>query len=227
MEYKDLIKYLNDNKDLKYKEFNKKIVNTNYEMIGVRTPILKSLAKTIQKEDCESFLQSVTSNTYEEVLLEGIVISNFKDAKKLYNLINKFIEKIDNWAICDLVCSNMKILNKNIHIAEKLVSDNINSDNPWRVRFAFVIMLNYLIDKEHLKQIFNYIENDKNDFYYIMMAKAWLISMCFIKYKQETHEYLKTTKIDNITYNKAISKICDSYKVSEKDKILLKNMKKK
>ena len=71
------------------------------------------------------------------------------------------------------------------------------------------------------------IDNDNNSFYYVMMAKAWLISECYIKYPKETFEYLKRTNIDDITFNKAISKICDSYRVTKEDKIVLKKMKKK
>ena len=67
---------------------------------------------------------------------------------------------------------------------------------------------------------------DKNNDYYIMMAKAWLISTCYIKFKDKTIKFLKNTKIDDITYNKAISKICDSLRVSKDEKSILKNMKK-
>jgi len=31
--------------------------------------------------------------------------------------------------------------------------------------------------------------------YYVKMAKAWLLSMCFIKFKKETYKFLKKTKI--------------------------------
>ena len=65
-----------------------------------------------------------------------------------------------------------------------------------------------------------------HNFYYVYMAKAWLISMCYIKYPDTTLEYLKRTKINNMLYNKAISKICDSKRVLKDDKITLKNMKK-
>jgi 3-methyladenine DNA glycosylase AlkD len=50
------------------------------------------------------------------------------------------------------------------------------------------------------------------------MAKAWLLSVCFIKYKEKTFDFLKITKIDNFTVNKTISKIKDSLRVSSIDK---------
>ena len=36
-----------------------------------------------------------------------------------------------------------------------------------------------------------------------------------IKYYEDTIEYLKTSKIDNWTYNKAIQKAIESYRISD------------
>ena len=59
------------------------------------------------------------------------------------------------------------------------------------------------------------------------MANAWLLSICYIKFPEKTKKFLENTKIDNFTYNKTISKICDSYRVSKEDKIKLREMKKR
>ena len=57
------------------------------------------------------------------------------------------------------------------------------------------------------------------------MANAWLISICYIKYPDKTNKYLRNNNLDDFTYNKAISKICDSYRVDKKDKEILKKLK--
>ena len=51
--------------------------------------------------------------------------------------------------------------------------------------------------------------------------------MCYIKFPKETFRYLQNNKLDNTTYNKAISKICDSYRVDVNEKNGLKAMKRK
>ena len=67
----------------------------------------------------------------------------------------------------------------------------------------------------------------------ICQNKLSRMSICRIKSTEwyeidkQTFEYLKRTNIDDITFNKAISKICDSYRVTKEDKIVLKKMKKK
>lgn len=220
----DIINFLLKNKDEKYKEFNDKIINTNMKIIGVRTPIIKSLAKKLYKENYD--FKNYKFNYYEEVLLEGYVISYEKDNNILINKLEKFINKIDNWAICDMVCASSKGLEKDKEPTLSFINKYITCNNVWKVRFCFVVLLNYFIEEKYLDIIFKYCNNDKNNFYYVMMAKAWLISECYIKYPKETLKFFKSTNIDKATYNKAISKICDSYRVNIEDKTLLKKMKK-
>lgn len=59
------------------------------------------------------------------------------------------------------------------------------------------------------------------------MAIAWLLSICYIKYPEITLKYLKSGDLDNFTYNKTISKICESLRVSKETKEKLKKLKRK
>ena len=78
--YKEFIKYLKSLEDLKYKDFNKSIVlNSKYEMIGIRLPIMRDIAKKISKTNLEDFLKYSDNKYYEEVMIQGLVISNIKD----------------------------------------------------------------------------------------------------------------------------------------------------
>lgn len=58
------------------------------------------------------------------------------------------------------------------------------------------------------------------------MAVAWAISICLIKYYDETLEYLKNTNIDVFTYNKALQKGIESYRIDDIKKQTLRKMKK-
>lgn len=221
-----LLKRLFDNQDLKYKEFNDRIVNTKIPTIGVRTPVIKSIAKEINKGDYERFLSDVGHDYHEQILTEGLVIANLKSPYETLSKMNAFIDKIDNWAVCDMVCSACKKFRMIKPEVLSFVKTGLKSNNPWRVRFSFVTLLDYFVEEAYLDFIFSAVDNDKNDFYYVMMAKAWLISECYVKFPLKTFNYLCNTKLDKVTYNKAISKICDSYRVSKEDKIKLKTMQK-
>ena len=58
------------------------------------------------------------------------------------------------------------------------------------------------------------------------MAEAWLLCDMFIKFPNETKNFLKKNNLNKFTQNKAISKIHDSYRVTKEEKELLNNFKK-
>ena len=55
------------------------------------------------------------------------------------------------------------------------------------------------------------------------MAKVWLLSVCYVKFKDETYKFLEETNLDNWTVNKSIQKIRESSRIikEEKEKILV------
>ena len=59
------------------------------------------------------------------------------------------------------------------------------------------------------------------------MAVAWTIQVAFVKFPKETMKLLKNNKIDEWTYNKALQKIIESYRVDEQTKEIIRNMKRK
>ncbi len=225
MKYNLIIKKLKQEKDLKYKEFNQKIISTKYEMIGVRTPILRHLAKEISNDDYKSFLDNVEDNYYEEVLLEGLVISNIKEITDSNKYFDKFIKKIDNWAICDMVVSSMKIVSKNKEFYLKKIKDYLKAKDEYIVRVGIILLLDYYLEEKYLEEVFSLIDNIKREEYYINMACAWLLSIALIKYKDKTLKYLKTCHLDDFTYNKALQKARESLRVSKEDKKYYQSLK--
>ena len=100
--------------DKNYKIFTKKLVpDTKLEILGVRVPLLKNLAKQIVKNNKQiDFLQQ-NHLYYEEYFLHGLIIGFSKfDIDQTISLINDFLSHIDNWAICDSTVSCIKILKK-------------------------------------------------------------------------------------------------------------------
>ena len=106
-------------------------------------------------------------------------------------------------------------------------SGYIKSDREYEVRFAIVMYLNYYTKTKYLKKIFKQIEQVKNDEYYVKMAIAWFVAEAYANNMEDTLEYIKNSKLDNWTFNKAIQKIRESYRVSKEDKEMLNKMKRK
>lgn len=224
--YKEFINYLFEIRDIKYRDFHSSLcVNSN--VIGVRTPLLKSIAKDISKGNYNEFLELLGEEYYEEITLYGFIICNIKDIEESVKYLDIYKEKINNWASCDLFCSLYKIVNKNKDYFWEYINENISSDNLWIRRMCFVLMISYYIDCKYLDNIFKLCDDYNTSDYYVNMAVSWLISICYIKYPDITISYIKDNKLNNFTHNKAIQKIRESYRVSSDDKAYLNKLKRK
>ena len=228
MKYEDFLTELYSLQDLKYKEFHSKLIMSD-KLIGVRTPELKRIAKVIARSNYEDFFKENRHELYEENLVHGLVLGYLKlDFIELKPLVEDFIPYIDNWAVCDATVANLKVYKKNKtkDIVFNEIKNYLKNDNPWINRFGYVLLLEYFIEEKYMDEIFELCENYK-DHYYVKMAIAWLISMCYIKYKGRTITFLKKHKLDVWTHNKAIQKIIDSYRVDNMDKVILRGLKRK
>lgn len=224
-EYNKFLKYLYTLQDKKYLEFHSKLV-ANSNIIGIRTPILKNIAKEIAINNYNSFIKNNTHSTYEETILHGLVIGYLKAPfKEILDYLDIFIPFNDNWAVNDIVCANLKVFKKNQNEGFKYINKLIKSKNEWNIRFGLVLLLDHYINDNYIDKIFDIIDNIKSDEYYVKMANAWLLSICYIKYPDKSYKYMLSSKLDDFTFNKAISKICDSYRIAKNIKENLKKLK--
>ena len=215
--------------DKKYKEFHKGLCPGTENILGVRVPILRNYAKKLAKEyEIKALLENIDNEYYEEIMLQGMLIGLEKD-KDIQNIledIERFVPKIDNWAVCDVFCAGLKITKKHLQEMWDFLQKYVTSDKEFEIRFGVVMILDYYITEEYLEKnfaIFDYIQSDK---YYVQMAGAWAISICLINFYDKTIEYLKQAKIDKFTYNKALQKAIESYRISDEQKAELRKMKK-
>ncbi len=210
----------------KYRDFSKKLVFTNYEILGVRLPELKKIAKTFTEEQKLQYLNSsLKDKTFEEIMIYGFVLGCAKlSIVEFLKYFNNFLSFVDNWSICDSCVASFKIIAKNKQVFFKKVDELFSSKNPFFVRVGFIVLLDYYLIDEYLDFIFDKLNSVAFDHYYVKMAKAWLISVCFVKYKDRTLEFIKSNSLDDFTHNKAISKICDSFRVSAEDKLIVKSL---
>ena len=228
MNYDEFMKELFSLQDLKFKDFNSKIIDDN-NMIGVRTPHLKRIAKVIARGDFNTFFKENRHEYFEEKLVHGLILGYLKlDFNELKPYIDEFLPYIDNWAICDMTAANLKVFkrNKTKQICFKEIKEYIKNDNPWINRFGYILLLDYYIEEEYINEIFDLCKEYK-DHYYVKMAIAWLISACYVKQKGRTLTFLKDNELDDWTYNKAIQKIIESKRVGEDEKKFLRGMKRK
>lgn len=220
-------KILFENQDLKYKKFHSGLCPNTDNIIGVRVPVLRKIAKEIIKEETNiKYLEKYDMQYYEEKILYGVLIGKSRiSLEDCFKYLKKFIPEIDNWAVCDITCAELKVTKKNLEKVWEFLENYINSDKEFETRFALVMYLDYYLNEIYIDKVLNKLDKLKNNDYYTKMAIAWLISVAYVKQKEKTMKFLKSNHLDKWTYNKSLQKIVESNRVSEEEKDLIKNMK--
>ena len=216
--------------DKRYKELHSKLCPNTNNILGVRVAVLRKYAKElIQQYEIKYLLQNIDNEYYEEIMLQGMIIglSKERDFNVMKNYIKDFVPKIDNWAVCDVFCAGLKITKKYKKDMWEFIQEYLKSDKEFYLRFSIVMILDFYIEEEYLQKDFEIFNNIKNDKYYVQMANAWAVSLCLIKYYDETIKYLKskTCKLDDFTYNKALQKARESFRITNEQKEELQKMK--
>lgn len=212
--YKEFVELLKSLQDLKYREFHSGLTNTNLSIIGVRVPILRSIAKKILKTDVEKFFEVIGNEYYEEVFIEGIVLANSSE-EILDKYLMGFIRKVDNWAICDSFCSSLKIVNKKQGKYWIYFTGLIDPENEFQTRVSLIVLMNYYLNDNYIDRVLKIVSSIKSDYYYINMAISWLLSVAIIDYKDKVIELLESRSLCKFVQNKTISKIQDSYRIDK------------
>ncbi|MEG2001480.1 MAG: DNA alkylation repair protein [Clostridia bacterium] len=215
--------------DIKNIEFSNKIIPNAKKILGISIPVLRNFAKEICKDDYLNFINNCQFEFYEETMLCGLVIAYAKiEIAEKFKLLDNYIPHIDNWAVNDSVAMTVKIKNAEQDIALRFVEKHLLSENEFELRFAIVLLFCNFVDEKHLDYTLNTLFDISSNLYYVNMAVAWGLCECIVNFPQLALEpFISCDKLDNFTFNKTISKCCDSFRVSAENKTLLKSKRRK
>ena len=210
-----------------YQRFSPRLLPGTPDILGVRLPVLRKIAKQIAKENWREFLNQNDDIYFEEIMLRGMVIGYIKDISihEVMKHIQIFVPQINNWSVCDSFCSGLKITKQYQKQFWPMITSYLSSDQEFEVRFAVVMLLIYYVDNQYVTDVLRELDQVQHSGYYVRMAIAWAISACYVSYPHLTLSYLKQTQLDTFTYNKALQKISESMKSDIKTKELMKQMK--
>ena len=226
MTLNDIKTELLKNIDHKYKEFQKPLIPTIDEktMLGVRTPVLKKLAKDIKKEGIDNtFLHKLPHKYFEENQLHAFIISDIRDYDLCIKELNKFLPYIDNWATCDQL--NPKIFKKHKKELLKEINKWIKNKQLYVVRFGIKMLMSYFLDEDFDKKYIDIVLNIKSKEYYINMMRAWFFATALAKQYNDAIKVIEKNKLDTFTHNQTIKKANESFRVSDDRKIYLRSLK--
>ncbi|MBS6699975.1 MAG: DNA alkylation repair protein [Clostridiales bacterium] len=210
-----------------FQKFSSSLLPGTNNILGVRLPALRKLAKKIAKGDWRAYLASEEDRSFEEIMLQGMVIGYVRaDLPELLERIAAFVPKIDNWSVCDSFCSGLKIARKEPEAIWDFLQPYLHTEREFEARFGVVMLLFYFIEDLHIRRVLALLDQIPSKEYYARMAVAWAISICFVRFPALTMEYLKTeNSLDDFTYHKALQKITESNCVNRETKAVIRRMK--
>ena len=175
MDTSEITNILKNKADTKYKNFAQKLILHNVDMLGVRLPELRKIAKVLAKENKADVLQhKVPTKFFEEKMLLAMAIGYIAcDLKSRLKSVAKFIPKIDNWSVCDSFCATLKFEEKELPYVWEFLEQYFECDKEYHCRFAHVLTLNQFVNSQYLEKYLCKVSEFKNKFYYAKMACAW------------------------------------------------------
>lgn len=234
-----------------YQKFSSKLIPGAKDMLGIRLPQLRKLAKELVKADWEHALEE-KDIYFEERMLRGMILSYASmDMDRMLPHITEFIPLVDNWSVCDSVFMGMTIFQKDRERTWNYIQPYLQSDKEFEIRVALIIMMQHLLkcdaegkkiarlrivtmenladDTEnkglYLDRVLSGVDRVDTTMYYASMAVSWLVAEAFCTFPYHTMLFLKQNNLDRRTYHKAIQKIIESHIPTVEIKEELRSMK--
>ncbi|MEG2204359.1 MAG: DNA alkylation repair protein, partial [Oscillospiraceae bacterium] len=158
-------------------------------------------------------------DTHEETMLRALVIARVAlPFEEHCALVRQFLPSITDWALCDAFCADLKFLREQPADGFDFLCSFLQSARDYDLRFAVVGLLDHFTDEEHIDRLMACYGAVRHSDYYVKMAVAWAISASCVDFAPQVFALLESDTLDDFTRRKAVSKICDSLRVSEPDK---------
>lgn len=208
MKYEEIRKDLLSIKNIKTKDvdsYNKKLIKNKEDVSDLETHVLED---------------QLVHRTYFQVSLK-----NLNDLDLQLKFIEDHALLLQDWWHVDQLVQFIKKPAK-FEIVYPLAKRYIKSTHPFLRRWGYVIFLTgSMKEKEHTKKILSLIKDDEE--YYVQMAEAWLICDLAVYNFEEVYNFLSQTNVKYNITGRAIQKMCDSFRISNERKQLVKLLREK
>lgn len=226
-----LMARLEAQRDEKYADFNAGVVpGVESTAIGVRVPILRSIAREIVRADgWRDFLDATREHPlYELRMLHAMVLGGAKcEIAEKIALTDAFLPHVDNWSVCDTLCSSFKPKRGEHDALFAFVCACAESDIEFRKRFGYVMMMSHFHDAPYIGRVMETYRRFRHEGYYARMGAAWGLATLWLYARAEALAILEENLWDDFTHSKAIQKLRESYRVSDADKALVQTLKRR
>ncbi|MBS6397540.1 MAG: DNA alkylation repair protein [Clostridiales bacterium] len=206
------------------------------QMLGIRLPALRNYAKELAGGDWRSELSFGEDLYFEETMLRGMVLGyGCKEIRELFSYLEDFIPRVQNWSVCDSVCSGLKLVQKYPEETWAFLQPYLYSGEEFPTRVGLILLLDHFVklgeqgkrisrrrtvtmedlqgeeeQSPYLERILGVLDREFPEGYYTQMAAAWLLAELFVTYPVRTMRALKELGLDEFTRKKAVQKIRES-----------------
>ena len=214
----------------RYRNGHLRVINAldDVRILGVHIPELKKLAKELSRRpDAADLIASFEAESvkgtlcFEDKVVWGLMINALKATQEhKLALLRTFVPVMDNWAVCDTICCNIKWI-KDKNALWEYLQPYFESDNEFEVRFAIVMSMIFFLEPETFSQVTSRLESldfskIRSEYsspkeakisgeakgvakggrpYYVRMAVAWLLATALAKLPDQTRAYVNACNL--------------------------------
>lgn len=220
MKYSEFLNRLRSVAEPDFAAFQRRLIFTKREVLGVRTPILRKMAKECADELDD--LLSFPDDYYETVFIKLTAVS-LLPYERFVEKVRYCVDLMDNWGLCDSF--KAKCITKNKESFLPVLDDIFAQRTEFSQRYVLVVLLAEYVEEKYRVTLEKYIFSADCEPYYVHMAVAWLTAEILIKDYVFGLQILESGKLPIKTHNKAIQKAIESYRLTEKQKEYLRSLK--
>ena len=163
-----------------YRAFSARLLPRDTQLLGVRLPVLRRLAKALAAGDWRAYLDTARDDSFEERIVQGMTLGLARAslAEKMPYIL-RFLPKIDNWSLCDSFCASLKAARTEPDATLALIDRCIGTPEAYTARFAAVQLLMYYMDAAHLDASLAQLERVRAQEDAAQVAVAWALSIAY------------------------------------------------
>ena len=205
--YEEIIEFLIKNANAQNAEFAKKLIDTKYQILGIKNQLLENFAKNLAKNEIDDIFDGDIVY-HEQILIIGyyIAYSKFENSRKI-EMLKEFLPLIDNWATCDGVATRLKKLESE----KEFFINLLKNEKPFYKRVGIVWLMRFNL-KQNFLDTLEVFKGVKDDNYYVKMALAWAYAEAFTINSDFMVDFLSQID-DKFARNQTILKARQSFRV--------------
>ena len=221
-----LLSILQAHGDPAYKAFQCPLMPTvdADRVLGVRTPVLRRMARELKgTAEGEALLSTLPHTYFEENQLHAFLIETIPDFHTALTATDAFLPFVDNWATCDQL--SPKAFKGNFPALLPHIRRWIADPAPYTCRFGLGMLMRYGLD-EHFDPVFPEEAAapsvTEREHYYVRMMVAWFFATALAKQYEATIPYLTEGRLPPWIHRKTVQKACESYRIPPDRKAFLR-----